>query len=102
MIVLQYHFPFDSVITPFFPSVSQFHVGGKDAAATSSVTKGNEEGQVRVVCIYDTMVFVLHVVHACPCPQTTSLLASVCQTMSPCEWVNVNLKDAALNVKNKW
>ena len=58
--------------------------------------------EVRVVCICDAMAFVLHVVRACPCPQTTSLLASVCQTMSPDEWANVNLKGAALNVKNKW
>ena len=94
---------------PFFPSVSQFHEGGQDAAATLSVAKGNEEEQVRVVCIYDTMVFVLHVVRACPYPQTTSPLASVYQTMSPNEWVkspkkwvNDHLKGTVLKVKNKW
>ena len=87
MFVLQYHFPLDSIMIPFFHSVSQFHEGGQDAAATLSVAKGNEEEQVRVVCIYNTMVFVLHFVRACPYPQTTSPLASVYQTMSPNEWV---------------
>ena len=93
---------------PFFPSVSQFHEGGQDAAATLSVAKGNKEEQVRVMCIYDTMVFVLHVVCAYTYPQTTSLLASVYQTMSPNEWVkspkkwvNDHLKGTVLNVKNK-
>ena len=64
---------------------------------------------MRVVCIYDTMVFVLHVMRACPYPQTTFPLASVYQTMSPNEWVkspkkwvNDHLRGTVLKVKNKW
>ena len=63
---------------PFFPSVSQFHEGGQDAADTLSVAKGNEDKQVRVVCIYYTMVFVLHVVCACPYISTNNLSACFC------------------------